>query len=471
MGRRRHAWRRVLDRRRRLRATRVDRYRRRGWLRTTYRWRVVQSDVAAAAVLGLGAARPPRLGERQKAALAACSRAEPLDERTLRRQSGVSGRRSRAASSPPAPWSSPTSLSLRRSPGRAAAAAAAPTAAGAAARSGGALAIVLARRQAAARGAPARRDRQRQDRGLPARRRRAAGAGAAPFSSSCPRSVSPGRRSSGCAQRFPGEQVAVLHSGLSAGERLEAYRARRRGPGAHRDRRPLGRLRAVARPRPDRGRRGARLLVQAGERAALRRPHRRPLARAGQRGGASCCGSATPSVEAFARVAAHADLDVARRRLAAARSRDRRHARLTRRALAAARRARSRTRSRPARRSILFLNRRGLRGLPRLRTVRPHLDVSALRRHPHAVRPRPRPALPHLRPQRAGAGAVRQPAAAPTCARFGFGTERLEREVATCCPASSCCASTATLPRRSRACRRCSIASPRREPRCWWARR
>ena len=56
-------------------------------------------------------------------------------------------------------------------------------------------------------------------------------------------------------------------------------RANRRRRGARRRRRPLGRLRAGAEPRPDLRRRGARLVLQAGVRPSLRRPHRRREAR------------------------------------------------------------------------------------------------------------------------------------------------------------------------------------------------
>ena len=81
------------------------------------------------------------------------------------------------------------------------------------------------------------------------------------------------------AARF-GDQVAVLHSGISDGERRavrEAAVARRR---ARRRGRALRRLRAAPGRGPDRGRRGARLGLQAGRRPALRRTPRRRQARA-----------------------------------------------------------------------------------------------------------------------------------------------------------------------------------------------
>ena len=87
-------------------------------------------------------------------------------------------------------------------------------------------------------------------------------------------------------QRF-GDRVAVLHSALDRPRAL-----RRVGPAAQRRRArlrrpPLGGVRAGGGPRPDRGRRGARPLLQAGGRPALRRPPGgRAPRRAGGRGAA-----------------------------------------------------------------------------------------------------------------------------------------------------------------------------------------
>ena len=64
--------------------------------------------------------------------------------------------------------------------------------------------------------------------------------------------------------------------------RRVAAAALRRGPGLRRP--ALGRLRADRRPRPDRRRRGARPLLQAGGRPPLRRPRRGPPPRRDRRG-------------------------------------------------------------------------------------------------------------------------------------------------------------------------------------------
>ena len=86
--------------------------------------------------------------------------------------------------------------------------------------------------------------------------------------------------------------VAVMHSRLSQRERYDEWwrmRARRgarvRGPA-------LGGVRAVRRPRPDHRRRGARRLVQAGGRSALRRARGRRAPR--RRGGRPARGRAAP---------------------------------------------------------------------------------------------------------------------------------------------------------------------------------
>ena len=84
-------------------------------------------------------------------------------------------------------------------------------------------------------------------------------------------------------ERF-GDSVAVVHSRLTARERYDEWWRMRRGEA----RVCVGPRSAVfapvRRPRPDRGRRGARLLVQAGGRPALRRPRggRAPRPRGGR---------------------------------------------------------------------------------------------------------------------------------------------------------------------------------------------
>ena len=104
------------------------------------------------------------------------------------------------------------------------------------------------------------------------RRRRPPWRPAARCSCWCPRSALPGRRSRASSAASPGTPVAVLHSGLSAGERLARLRRRGARRGADRRRRALGGVRAAGGPGADRRRRGARHLVQAGERAAPTTP-------------------------------------------------------------------------------------------------------------------------------------------------------------------------------------------------------
>ena len=84
-----------------------------------------------------------------------------------------------------------------------------------------------------------------------------------------------------------GDAVALLHSGLSAGARYDEWRRLRSGAA----RLCVGPRSAIfapiGRPRFDRDRRGARRLLQAGGRSALRRPRRRSPSRgrSGRRAG------------------------------------------------------------------------------------------------------------------------------------------------------------------------------------------
>ena len=92
------------------------------------------------------------------------------------------------------------------------------------------------------------------------------------------------------ARRASATRVAVLHSGLRPGERLEQWRRLLGGTTRDRRRRALGALRAARRPRPDRDRRGARRRVQ--ERGGL------PLPRARSRRAARGAGAAARSCSA-----------------------------------------------------------------------------------------------------------------------------------------------------------------------------
>ena len=92
-------------------------------------------------------------------------------------------------------------------------------------------------------------------------------------------------------ERF-GDEVAVMHSRLSAARALRRVVADAPRRGARVRRAALGGVRAVRRPRPDHRRRGARQLVQAGGRPALRRARGRRAA--GRRGGRAARGREAP---------------------------------------------------------------------------------------------------------------------------------------------------------------------------------
>ena len=122
-------------------------------------------------------------------------------------------------------------------------------------------------------------DRQRQDRGLPPGR---GGGARARARDDRARPRDRARAADGRPLprplRRPRRDPALGADRRRAPRRARADRERR---GARRRRRALGDLRADARPRPDLRRRGARPVVQAGVRSALRRAHGR-----GQAGGA-----------------------------------------------------------------------------------------------------------------------------------------------------------------------------------------
>ena len=107
--------------------------------------------------------------------------------------------------------------------------------------------------------------------------------------------------------RFPGERLAVFHSGLSAGERLAAWRDAAEG----RARLVLGARSAIFAPVRDLG-----LIVIDEEHDASYKQDNDPRYdartvarwRAARTGAALVLGSATPSLEAFADTARHADL-------------------------------------------------------------------------------------------------------------------------------------------------------------------
>ena len=139
----------------------------------------------------------------------------------------------------------------------------------------------------------ARRHRLRQDRGLPAGRGgRARARRGRDRARARDRAHAADRRALPGALRRHGRAAAL---GARGGRALRRVAPAADGRGADRGRPALGGVRARARPGPDRRRRGARLLLQARGRSALRRPTRgrrsrtpgvRPVAlRAQRRGG------------------------------------------------------------------------------------------------------------------------------------------------------------------------------------------
>ena len=134
-----------------------------------------------------------------------------------------------------------------------------------------------------------RRHGQRQDRGLPPGRRRRARAGARDDRARAGdrAGAANGRPLPGPLRRL-GRDPALRLDRRGAARRARAHRERRRPRGR---RRALRDLRSYARGRPDLRGRGARRVVQAGVRPALRRPHRGRQA-GGARGRGGCCTAA-----------------------------------------------------------------------------------------------------------------------------------------------------------------------------------
>jgi primosomal protein N' (replication factor Y) len=282
----------------------ADRYRRRGWLQIAYRWRVVQAEPAAR-LLAAGEAPAKRLGNKQKAALTLLA-AGPLDERQLRAASSLSkaGLASLIASGAVVVAAEPLPRENRRLP----------------------------------RGS----DPERQPALLPAQQAaldliiakagsgeevllhgvtgsgktevylRAAAEVLARGQSVLflvPEIGLTGQTVERLRRRFPDEPLAVLHSGLAVGERLAVFRS----VGDGRTRLLIGARSAVFAPLQRLG-----LIVVDEEHDPSYKQESEPRYdartvarwRARDSGAVLVLGSATPSVEAVARVAAHADLNL-----------------------------------------------------------------------------------------------------------------------------------------------------------------
>ena len=302
----------------------AERYRRKGWLRVAYRVHVV-GVTAPVRTLRRGPETPARLGPRQRAALELVDDAGQLEERELRAVSGLSAAGLRRlleggalVAGEPAPSFDVPAPDL---PGEEDDAIAPPAAAQA------------ARLQACATlsDIPDLLDEQRRAlhsilcdtrpgdevllHGVTGSGKTEVYLQAAQATLEAGRSVLllvpeiglTGQTVARVKRRFAGAHVAVLHSGLSAGERLLAYAAVARGE----VRIVVGARSAVFAPLVDLG-----LIVVDEEHDTSYKQESEPAYdartvagwRAAASGAVVVLGSATPSVESFDRVALHADL-------------------------------------------------------------------------------------------------------------------------------------------------------------------
>ncbi len=272
----------------------AERLRRRGWLAASYHLQVVR-DRPAARLLEAGEGRPSRVGARQRAALEYVGR-RTVDEATLRRHTGLSvaglarlladdllrvagdGRRHAAAES------APTLLAEQEA----------------------ALSEILAAsgrgESVLLHGVTGSGKTEVYLRAAEAVLR--SGHGVLVL---VPEIGLTGQTVSRLAKRFPNERIAMFHSGLAPGERLAAWRDAAEG----RARLVLGARSAVFAPIRDLG-----LIVVDEEHDASYKQDNEPRYdartvaawRARSSGAALVLGSATPSVEAFAGTARHVDL-------------------------------------------------------------------------------------------------------------------------------------------------------------------
>jgi len=272
----------------------AERLRRRGWLAVSYRLHVVH-DRPAARLLEVGEGQPSRLGARQRAALDYVGRRK-VDEVTLRRHTGLSaaglarlladdllqvsgdGRRHPAAE--PAPVLLPEQEAALSE---------------ILAASGRGESVLL-------HGVTGSGKTEVYLRAAEAVLR--SGHGVLVL---VPEIGLTGQTVSRLARRFPNERIAMFHSGLAPGERLAAWRDAAEG----RARLVLGARSAVFAPIRDLG-----LIVVDEEHDSSYKQDNEPRYdartvaawRAHMSGAALVLGSATPSVEAFANTARHVDL-------------------------------------------------------------------------------------------------------------------------------------------------------------------
>jgi primosomal protein N' (replication factor Y) (superfamily II helicase) len=403
----------------------TDRLRRRSWLAVSYELHVVQRRDEPR-LLAVGEGRPTRLGARQRAALELVRRRRTLDEATLRGRTGLSRQGLARLLADDVLRPARREGRRRGAPGGAAhpgAAEAVPTLLPA---QEAALAQILA---ATGRGEPVLLHGVTGSGKTEVYLRAAeavlrSGHGVLVL---VPEIGLTGQTVTRLRERFPDEHVALVHSGLSAGERLAAWR----DAAAGRARVVLGARSAVFAPVKDLG-----LIVVDEEHDASYKQDNDPRYdartvaawRAQASGAALVLGSATPSVEAYARTDRHADLDErvdgsAPPRLEVVDMRDV-HGMLSPQLSAAMTAA-----VEAGEKVILFLNRRGYASLLACNHCGhtwtcPRCDV-ALAYFARGERLRCRICDYH----------EPAPGVCPSChsaelARFGYGTEALEREVA-----------------------------------------
>lgn len=418
----------------------AERYRRKGWLRVAYRVHVV-GVTPPGRRLRRGSGAPARLGARQRSALALVDEAGALDERELRAASGLSAAGLRrlledevlVAEAPDhEPAGDPSPREQTQSISGPAAAQAGRL------RSCATLSDIpdLLEEQRRALHAilcEARAGDEVLLHGVTGSGKTEVYLQAAQAALDAGRSVLllvpeiglTGQTVARVKRRFAGEQVAVLHSGLSAGERLLAYRALARGE----IRIVVGARSAVFAPLVDLG-----LIVVDEEHDTSYKQESEPAYdartvarwRAAADGAVVVLGSATPSMESFARVPLHADL---RRRVDGSRPPAleivdmRAHHTVFSPALAEALTATLDAGDK----AILFLNRRGFASYLVCAHCGhvwecPRCDVTLALFGGRSLRCR---TCGHTEPA---------PTACPACgssdlARHGYGTERLEREV------------------------------------------
>jgi primosomal protein N' (replication factor Y) len=298
----------------------AERYRRRGWLRVAYRVHLVGAT-SRGRRLRRGAETPSRLGARQRAAIALVEEAGALDERELRAASGLSVAGLRRLLDTRTLAETEADVVTGAPDGGDGPAVSAPAAAQAGRLSACATLSDIPNLVGGQRDAlrailcAARAGDEVLLHGVTGSGKTEVYLQAAQATLEAGRSVLllvpeiglTGQTVARVKRRFAGERVAVLHSGLSAGERLVAYGAVACGE----VRIVVGARSAVFAPLADLG-----LIVVDEEHDTSYKQESEPAYdartvarwRAAESGAVIVLGSATPSVESFARVPLHADL-------------------------------------------------------------------------------------------------------------------------------------------------------------------